>query len=392
MLAAKLEEELQDVARMTRSLAVDKLHPLVGQLERAGTFSTDLKNLLSEGGFFGLVVPQEFGGAQADVRYQVVVLEELARVYPSACTYLTAHWLATKMIAMNAVSAGPTEAIRASWVAPLLRQAATGEALGAIAVTEPDAGSDLGSVSTRATRDGDEWVLDGTKRFITNGGYADFYSVLARTDGPGAKGLSMFFVEADREGVAAARWEEKMGLHGSATAEMRFDGVRVPADHLIGKRAQGFRYLMRCFDEGRLGVAAMAVGISRGALDAATKYAAERRQFGREIAGFQGVQFLIADMAIKVQAGQSLVYDAAEAFVCKHPDAARLVAMAKTYATDASMEVTSDAIQVHGGSGYVRDFPVEMFMRDAKIGQIYEGTNQILRMLIARSYFGDLAR
>ncbi|ABH00830.1 acyl-CoA dehydrogenase (plasmid) [Rhodococcus jostii RHA1] len=387
MLTTDLNEELQDLAVMTRAVAVKKIGPLVEQTEQAGTFSPAIREILAESGFFGLVVKPEYGGAESDIRHQSIVLEEIARVYPSACTYLTAHWLATKIIALNAT--GPSEA---PWVKPLLEQAAAGEKLGAIAVTEPEAGSDLGNVTTRARRDGDEWVIQGTKRFITNGGFADFYSVLARTGGPGARGLSMFFVEADRPGVRAARWEQKMGLHGSATAEMHFDEVRVPADHLIGEADKGFTHLMRGFDEGRLGVAAMCLGISQGALDAATRYASERKQFGKEIAGYQGVQFLIADMAIGVHSSRSLVYDAANAFVNKHPDSSRLAAMAKTYSSDVSMEVTTNAVQVHGGSGYVRDFPVEMFMRDAKIGQIYEGTNQILRMLIARSYFGELAR
>jgi alkylation response protein AidB-like acyl-CoA dehydrogenase len=183
-----------------------------------------------------------------------------------------------------------------------------------------------------------------------------------------------------------------MGLHGSATAEMQFDDVVVPADHLIGEPGQGFSYLMRGFDDGRAGVAAMSLGISQGGLDAAARYARERKQFGKEIAGYQGVQFLIADMAIGVYTSRAIVYDAVHAITQKHPDASRLAAIAKTYASDVAMSVTSAAVQVHGGAGYVSDFPVEMLMRDAKINQIYEGTNQILRMVIARSYFGELAR
>lgn len=387
MLPSELPAELQDLSRVTRSLAVNKLAPLVRETERRGTFSAEIRELLASAGFLGLVVPESYGGTDANILHQVVVLEQIARTYPSACTYLTAHWLATKLVAINAT--GPDEA---AWVRPFLAAAAAGELLGAIAVTEPDAGSDLGSVTTRARRDGDEWVLSGTKRFITNGGFADFYTVLARTGGPGASGLSLFVVEADRPGVAATRWEEKMGLHGSATAEMHFDDVRIASDRVIGEVDNGFRYLMKGFDEGRLGVAAMSVGIAIGALDAATEYARQRKQFGREIGAFQGVQFLIADMAIGMQTARSFVYDAANALVTGHPDRSRLAAIAKTYATDAAMSVTSDAVQVHGGSGYVRDFPVEMLMRDAKIGQIYEGTNQILRMLIARSYLGDVAR
>jgi alkylation response protein AidB-like acyl-CoA dehydrogenase len=387
MLPTELPAELQDLSRAMRRLAVDKLAPLVLETEKRATFSPDVRDVLASAGLFGLVVPESRGGVESDIRHQVVVLEQIARTYPSACSYLTAHWLAAKLVAAPATGAG-----EAAWVRPFLEGVAEGRLLGAIAATEPEAGSDLGNVTTRANRDGDEWVLTGTKRFITNGGFADFYTVLARTGGPGTRGLSLFLVEADRPGVTASRWEDKMGLHGSATAEMQFDDVRVPGDHLVGEDGKGFRYLMAGFDEGRLAVAAMSVGIALGALDAAVKYAGERKAFGHEIAAFQGVQFLIADMATGVQTAQAFTYDAANALVASHPNRSRLAAMAKTYASDMAMSVTSDAVQVHGGSGYVRDFPVEMLMRDAKIGQIYEGTNQILRMIIARSLLGDAAR
>jgi alkylation response protein AidB-like acyl-CoA dehydrogenase len=382
-----LDDELQDLAALTRDVAQAKIGPLIEKTEDAASFSPEIKEILGDAGFFGLVVPEEYGGARSDITHQAIVLEELARVYPSACTYLTAHWLSTKLIALNAT--GEDEA---PWVRPLLESAVSGSMLGAIAVTEPDHGSDLGNVTTKARRDGGDWIINGTKRFITNGGFADFYTVLARTGESGPRGLSLFAVEADRPGLAALRWEKKMGLHGSATAEMQFDDVRVAADHLIGEPGRGFTYLMRGFDEGRLGVAAMSLGISQGALDASVRYAAERKQFGKEIAGYQGVQFLVADMAIGVHTSRAIVYDAVRAFVTNHPDASRLAAIAKTHASDVAMDVASAAVQVHGGAGYVRDFPVEMLLRDAKINQIYEGTNQILRMLIARSYFGDLAR
>jgi alkylation response protein AidB-like acyl-CoA dehydrogenase len=387
MQRSDLSEDLQDLASLTRDIAESKIAPLIETTEESGTFNPEIREILGAAGFFGLVVPEEYGGAESNIGHQCIVLEELARVYPSACTYLTAHWLGTKLIALNATGESEVE-----WVRPLLEGAATGEVLGAIAVTEPDHGSDLGSITTKARRDGDDWIINGTKRFITNGGFADFYTVLARTGGPGPRGLSLFAVEADRDGVTAARWEKKMGLHGSATAEMQFDDVRVPADHLIGEPERGFTYLMRGFDEGRLGIAAMSLGMSQGALDAATRYAAERKQFGKVIAGYQGVQFLIADMAIGVYTSRAMVYDAVNAFTRKDPDASRLAAIAKTFSSDVAMNVTSSGVQVHGGAGYVADFPVEMLMRDAKINQIYEGTNQILRMLIARSYFGDLAR
>ncbi len=387
MQRSDLSEDLQDLASLTRDVAESKISPLIRETEESATFNPEIQQILGAAGFFGLVVPEEYGGIHSDIGHQCIVLEEIARVYPSACTYLTAHWLATKLIALHAT--GEDEA---GWVRPLLEAAAAGHMLGAIAVTEPDHGSDLASITTKARNDGESWIINGTKRFITNGGYADFYTVLARTGGPGSRGLSLFAVEADRLGVTAARWEKKMGLHGSATAEMQFDDVRVPADHLIGEPDRGFTYLMRGFDEGRLGVAAMSLGLSQGALDAATRYARERKQFGKEIASYQGVQFLVADMAIGVYTSRAMVYDAMRAFTQQDPDASRLAAIAKTYASDVAMNVTSSGVQVHGGAGYVSDFPVEMLMRDAKINQIYEGTNQILRMVIARTYFGELAR
>lgn len=383
MLATMLPTDVKDLADSARLIATKRIAPLVESAERGAVFVPEIRRALAEGGFFSLVVPEHYGGVTADVRHQAVVMEEIGRVYPSACTYLTAHWVATKIVARN--FAGSDEP---DWVRPLLAGAAEGELLGAFAATEPSAGSDLASVRSTARLDGDEWVVNGSKRFITNGGVADFYTVLVRTDGPGARGLSTILVEADRPGVRATRLEQKMGLHGSATAEMQFDEVRVPADHLIGRRGEGFRSVMQGLDEGRIGVAAMSLGIATGSLDASVLYADQREQFGQRISHFQGVQFLIADMAIAVHTTRSLVYDAATAFVEGHPNASRLAAIAKTFATDAAMQVTTHGVQVHGGYGYVRDFPVEMFMRDAKIGQIYEGTNQVLRMLIARSYFG----
>ncbi|MEV4693055.1 acyl-CoA dehydrogenase family protein [Micromonospora echinospora] len=382
-----LPTELRDLAAVARDVATERIAPLVPELERGRTFSPELRKILAGAGFTGLVVPERFGGVDTDVRAEVVVLEEISKVYPSASTVLTATWFPTKVMVRAADRPDAP-----AWLPGVLRDVASGDRLGAIAATEPEAGSDLGGVATTARRDGDEWVINGSKRFITNGGHADFYVVVARTGGPGPRGVSAFYVEADRPGVEAVRFEEKMGLHASATAEMVFADVRVPADHLLGPENGGFPLLMQGFDEGRIVVAALALGIAEGAFDAAVRYAGERRQFGRPIAAFQGMQFLIADMAIPLHAARSLVYDAAQAYVDGHPDAARLASIAKTYASDMAMAVTTDAVQVHGGYGYVTDFPVEMFMRDAKINQIYEGTNQIQRMIIARSYFPDIAR
>src|SRR5581483_736451 len=288
-------------------------------------------------------------------------------VFPTASTMLTPHWFSTKQIVKW------TSPETAPWAAPLLTRVAEGHGVGAIALTEPEAGSDLASVATTAVRTGDDYVINGQKRFITNGGRCDYYTVLARTGGPGARGLSLLYVQADRPGLSTGRVEKKMGLRGSATAEVIFDGVRVPVDQLIGTENRGFAQAMDGIEEGRVVVAAMSLGIAQGALNHAVQYAKTRKRFGKPIGAFQGLQFMRADMAIKVDASRSLVYDAAEAVMARTPDAARLASAAKTFASDAAMEVTTDAVQVLGGYGYVSDFPVEMLMRDAKINQIYEG-------------------
>jgi alkylation response protein AidB-like acyl-CoA dehydrogenase len=385
MLYEDLTEEHRDLAEMVRKIAHEKIAPMVRDLERKRKFSPELRDLLAQAGLMGIVVPEEFGGVETDLWSEVIVLEELSKVFPTASTYLTAHWFATKLM-VRAAQLSPAP----DYLLDLIKKAAIGESLGAIAASEPGVGSDLGGVVTRATLDGDEWVINGSKRWITNGGFADFYAVVARTGVPGPRGVSVFIVEGDRPGVVTERHEEKMGLHASATAEMLFENVRVPRDHVLLDVDKGFGLLMEGFDEGRVTVGALSLGIAEGALDASIRYAGEREQFGQLIASYQGLQFLLADMAIAVHTARAIVYDAARAVVTKNPNAARLASIAKTYASDTAMQVTTDAVQVHGGYGYSVEFPVEMLMRDAKINQIYEGTNQIQRMLIARTYYPDL--
>jgi len=379
MLDHHLPEELLELAASARGVASKRIAPLVRETEQSHAFSPRIREILSDAGFLGLVVPERFGGIDLDIRAEAVVVEEIARVYPSAATYLTAHWTASKML-VRAAEAGQDD----PWLLAELERIAAGEHLGAIAATEPEAGSDLAQLATRARRDGEEWVLDGGKRFITNGGAADFYSVMARTGGEGSRGISVFFVAADRSGIAVSRLENKMGLHGSATAEITIDDVRVPADHLLGTQDRGFGMLMAGLDGGRVTVAAMSVGIAAAALEHSLEYARGRQQFGRVISEFQGVQFLLADMEIAVTAARALTRDAAEALALGDPSGSQLASIAKAYASDAAMRVTTDAVQVHGGYGYIDEYPVEMLMRDAKIGQIYEGTNQLQRALIAR--------
>jgi|SRR5271156_4196280 acyl-CoA dehydrogenase len=379
MRARQWPEEIELLRKTVRDLAAKRVAPLIEGIESSGTFSVELLEILRTAGLTGMIVPADHGGVDTDLRGFVVVMEELSQVFPTASTMLTPHWFSTKQIVKWA---------DAGWVGPLLQRIADGELIGAIALTEPEAGSDLASVSTTATHSGDQLVINGQKRFITNGGHADYYTVLARTGGPGARGLSLIFVEADRQGVSVGRIEKKMGLRGSATAEILFEDVGVPVDHVIGTENRGFAQAMDGIEEGRVVVAAMSLGIAQGAMKHAVDYAKSRRQFGKPIGAFQGLQFMLADMAIKIDATSSLVYDATEAVIARSPEAARLASAAKTFASDTAMEITTDAVQVLGGYGYTADFPVEMLMRDAKINQIYEGTNQIQRMLIARGLLG----
>jgi alkylation response protein AidB-like acyl-CoA dehydrogenase len=380
--------ETEYLRKMVRDLASRRVAPMIEQIERSGEFSRELLKALHEAGLPAMIVPARYGGADSVLHDYVVVMEELSQVFPTASTMLTPHWFATKQILKWA--SAPRE--EPPWVTPLLRHVAAGKAIGALALTEPEAGSDLASIVTKATEDGGEWVISGQKRFITNGGECDYYTVLARSGGPGSRGLSLFYVEADRPGVKVGRLEKKMGLRGSATAEIEFDAVRIPADHIIGERDRGFAQAMDGIEEGRVIVAAMSVGIAQGALDHAVDYATQRRQFGKPIGSFQGLQFMLADMSIRLDAARYLTYEAATAVSSGRPDATRLASSAKTFASDIAMQVSTDAVQVLGGYGYTADFPVEMLMRDAKINQIYEGTNQIQRVLIARELLGDVAR
>ena len=379
MLRSDLPNELLDLARAARDVAVERIGPLVKETEKARTFSPAIRQALAEAGFLGLVVPEKFGGVDADVRAEALVVEEISRVYPSAATYLTAHWVSTKLL-VRAAEGGQSN----PWLLETLRRIADGELLGALGATEPEAGSDLAGIRTRAVREGQNWRVDGSKRFITNGGFCDFYTLIVRTGGDGASGISIVFAEAERPGIEAVRHESKMGNHGSATAEIEIVGLELPADHLVGELDAGFGLLMEGLDAGRVVVAGMSLGIAAAALDHAVDYAGTRSQFGRVISEFQGVQFLLADMEIAVTSARALTYDAAHSVALGRSDASQLASIAKTIASDAAMSVASDAIQVHGGYGYVDDYPVEMLLRDAKIGQIWEGTNQLQRSLIAR--------
>lgn len=372
MLAEQLPEEVQLLAKVAHGIAHDRIAPLVREMEDSGQFCSELRDVLSQAGWLAMGAPSELS---YDLRSFLVVVEEVSKVFPTASSVLLAHWFALKTATKYGAGA---------WFSQFKEDASEGRLLGAIAATEPDSGSDLASLSTVASRTADGWKISGSKRFITNGGLADFYVVLARSGSGGHQGISAYFVPAATKGLSIGRLERKLGLRASATAELHFDDVEIPHSHLLGKEGSGFIQAMDEFVDGRILVAAVSTGIATAALDVASAYAADRKQFGAPISSFQGIQFMLADMAIAVSTARSITLDASEARVMKLPEARILASIAKTYASDTAMRVTIDAVQVLGGSGYTVDTPVEMLMRDAKINQIYEGTNQIQRMLIAR--------
>ena len=378
----RLTEEQEAFRRLARQLAEERIAPRAREYDRTGEFPWDVVQLFREHGLFSLCVPEAYGGAGTDLLTLAVVIEELARVDATAALILAVQELGALPILL-----GGSEAQKRRWLPAL----ASGEKLAAFALTEPEAGSDAAAVRTRATRRGDRWVLEGTKRFITNGSVADLVVVFATVDPSlGHRGVTAFVVEKGTPGFHVSRIEEKMGLHASPTAELVFDGCEVPLDHRLGGEGEGFKVAMMTLDRSRPGVAAQALGIAQGALDYAVAYLKQRRQFGRLLAEFQGLQFMVADMATQVEAARQLLYYACR-LIQEHgygrlpPEVNRYAAMAKLFCSDVAMRVTTDAVQLLGGYGYIKEHPVERMMRDAKITQIYEGTNQIQRLVIARS-------
>jgi alkylation response protein AidB-like acyl-CoA dehydrogenase len=384
-------DEARDLLALVRDIAQREIAPRAAEEEDAGRFPRELFRLLSDAGLLGLPHPAEYGGGEQPYEVYLQVLEELAAARLTVGLGVSVHTLAC-----HALAAYGTEQQQAAHLPAMLG----GGLLGAYCLSEPASGSDAASLRTRAVRDeGDPgagggagpWVISGTKAWITHGGIADFYTVMARTGGEGARGITAFLVPGDAEGLSAAAPEKKMGLKGSPTAQLHFDGVRVPDERRIGEEGQGFAIALSALDAGRLGIAACAIGLAQAALDEAVAYAAERRQFGRRIADFQGIRFLLADMATQVAAGRALYLAAARLKDAGRPFAAE-AAMAKLHCTDTAMRVTTDAVQVLGGYGYTADFPVERYMREAKVLQIVEGTNQIQRMVIARHLVGPETR
>jgi alkylation response protein AidB-like acyl-CoA dehydrogenase len=360
-----------------RELAEERIAPRAAEIDETAEFPWDLKELLARQDLLGTCFEERYGGTNLDTIGQSIVAEEIARV--DATTSLIP--IVQKLGALPIMLAGSDEQKERYF--PRL---ASGEWLAAFALTEAAAGSDVASNRMRATRDGDDYVLNGSKRFITHGSVAKLLTVFALTDPAqgGRKGMSAFIVEADTPGVAAPRVEHKMGIRGSPTAELTFDDVRVPAANRLGQDGEGFKIAMETLDRSRLSIAAQAVGIAQGALDAAIGYASDRQQFGQRVVDFEGIQFMLADMASQTEAARQLTYAAAARVDARAPDLPYWTSSAKLVAGDTAMRVTTDAVQVLGGYGYITEYPVERMMRDAKITQLYEGTQQIQRLIVAR--------
>lgn len=376
-------DEARDLISLVRDIAQREIAPSAAEEEDAGRFPREVFALLSDSGLLGLPYDAEYGGGEQPYEVYLQVLEELAAARLTVGLGVSVHTLASYALAAYGTKEQQTEYLPAML---------GGGLLGAYCLSEPASGSDAASLRTKAVRaDGGDWVITGTKAWITHGGIADFYTVMARTGEEGPRGITAFLVPGDAEGLSAAAPEKKMGLKGSPTAQVHLDGVRVSDARRLGDEGQGFAIALAALDSGRLGIAACAIGVAQAAMDAAVSYAGERRQFGKPIADFQGLRFMLADMATQIEAGRALYLSAARLRDAGLPFA-KQAAMAKLHCTDTAMRVTTDAVQILGGYGYTADFPAERYMREAKVLQIVEGTNQIQRMVIARHLAGPEER
>src|SRR4051812_33952686 len=369
-------EEHELLRQSVRDLAAERIAPHAADVDENGEFPQHALDALVASDLHAVHIPEAYGGAGADALATVIVIEEVARACASSSLIPAVNKLGTVPILLSG-----SDDLKKRYLSPVAR----GEAMFSYALSEPEAGSDAAAMKTRAVRDGDHWVLNGTKRWITNAGISEYYTVMAVTDpAQGPRGISAFVVEKSDPGVSFGAPEKKLGIKGSPTREVYFDNVRIPADRLIGEEGRGFEYAMKTLDHTRITIAAQAVGVAQGALDYALGYVKERRQFGQAIADFQGLQFMIADMGMKVEAARQLTYAAAGRSERGDADLTFFGAAAKAFASDVAMEVTTNAVQLLGGYGYTSDYPVERMMRDAKITQIYEGTNQVQRIVMAR--------
>jgi alkylation response protein AidB-like acyl-CoA dehydrogenase len=375
-MAVQLASEEKMLIDMVSDLAREKVAPRAAEIDAKGEFPWDMKELLAQQDIFAMPFPEEYGGLGSSELSILMVIEELAK----ACA-TTSLLLCVQQLGSLPILLAGTDEQKQRFIPKL----ANGEWLASYALTEPGSGSDAGAMRTRAEKRGDTYVLNGLKHFITNAGVAHINTVFAVTSDQGTRGISAFVVEGDRPGFHMGKVENKMGIRGSQTGELVFEDCEIPAENLLGNEGEGFKIALATLDRTRPGIAAQALGIAQGALDFAVEYAKQRVQFGKPIWENQAIQFMLADMDIQVEAARQLIYHVGELMDAGTPRFSRESAIAKTFASDAAISVTNDAIQVLGGYGYMKEFPVERMMRDAKITQIYEGTNQIQRMVIARA-------
>ena len=375
-----LSEEHEALVEAVRDLVRDRIAPRAGDIDETGEFPWDVYDALKSSGFHAIHIPEQYGGQGGDALAACLVIEEVARACASSSLIPAVNKLGTMPLMIAADE---------DMLQRYLPKVASGEAMFSYALSEREAGSDAASMTTRAVEHDGGWVLNGQKSWISNAGVSHFYTVMAVTEpGAGSHGISAFVVHADDPGFALGAPERKLGIHGSPTREILFDNCWIPADRLVGERGSGFQTAMATLDHTRITIGAQAIGIAQGALDVAIGYAKDRIQFGKPIASFQAMQFMIADMAMDVAAARQLVYAAAAKSERGDADLSFFGAAAKCFASDVAMKVTTDAVQVLGGAGYTRDWPVERYMRDAKITQIYEGTNQVQRIVMAKALFG----
>lgn len=378
----QLTEEMKMMQQAARDFAEAEIKPHVMKYDEAQEFPLAVVNKMAELGFFGVTIPTELGGAGLSALEFVVIMEEISRIDPSVGLTLAAHsGLCLQHIAMFA-----NDAQKKQYVSDL----ATGKKIGSWCLTEPGSGSDASGMTTTAVLEGDHYVLNGAKTFITNGTYASTYVVMAKTDtSKGSSGISAFIVEREMKGVSVGKKENKLGMRASDTVMMLFDGVRVPKQNLLGKEGEGFKQALAVLDSGRIGIAALSVGLAQGAIDAAVKYARERQAFGKPIGEFQGIQFKLADMATEIQAARLLTYRAAYE-KAQGRTINLIAAQAKLFASEIAQRVATEAVQVHGGYGFIKEFPVEKYYRDVKLLTIGEGTSEVQRMVIAKNLLRDL--
>jgi len=370
-----LNDEQHALLALVREITAREIAPNASAWEGDAVFPRDAFNALGKAGLLGLAYPEEYGGGGQPYWVYLLAIEQLAYALLSV-----GLGVSVQTLTVFPTFAYGTEEQRARWMPPAL----AGEWIGSYCLSEPEGGSDAAALKTRAVRDGDSYVINGTKAWVTHGGVSDYYVVFCRTGDEGPKGISLLFVPASTSGVSAAKPEDKMGMKSSPTTQVTFSDVRVPVDHLIGDEGVGFRIAMEALDGGRLGIAACSVGLAQASLDAALSFARERKQFGTAIAQFQGISFMLADMATNIEAARALTMDAGRRRSAGVPYSSQ-AAMAKLFASDTAMRVTTDAVQIHGGYGYVDEFPAERYMREAKVLQIVEGTNQIQRLVIGRA-------